>query len=39
MDGWMDGWICLQSMSHIKQLGNDIRIRVPKVYGKIASFP
>ena len=28
VDGWMDGWICLQSMAPSKQFGNDIRSEV-----------
>ena len=31
----MDGWIWLQSMAPTKQLGDDIRSGVLKVYGKI----
>ena len=31
----MDGWICLQSMAHTKQFGDDTRSGVSKVYGKI----
>jgi len=31
----VDGWICLQSMAHTKQFGDDTRSGVSKVYGKI----
>ena len=35
MSGYVDGWICLQSMVRTKQFGNGTRSGVSEVYGKI----